>query len=131
MISYSTNWMGPVSSEWYRARGLTEIVTRTVDTEAISELFGKPIGETFELEEITERWCGGRIDISGLNEKEFYCGMSEYGLEVMDQQSWYLLTEWLDEFESDFLLTKTDLINKFERETGHKIRWAKDVFDVR
>lgn len=36
MIHYSTNWMGPVSSDWYKQRG------------------------------ITDRCCAGRIDIRGV-----------------------------------------------------------------
>ena len=39
MITYSTNWMGPISTHWYRERGLVE------------------------NENITTYYCAGRIDI--------------------------------------------------------------------
>ena len=127
MISYSTNWMGPVSQEWYRARGLTEIVTRTIETETISKLFGKPIGETIELEEITERWCGGRIDIYGLDEKEYYSGMCEYSLRPMRGEDWNRFSEWLDDFVTETLWDFEDIIAEYEK-TNPKITW--DTYNV-
>ena len=127
MISYSTNWMGPVSQEWYRDRGLTKTVTKTVETKVISELFGKPIGETVELEEITERWAAGRIDIYGLDEKEYYGGMCEYGVPPMRSEDWNRFSEWLDNFVTETLWDFEDIIAEYEK-TNPKITW--DTYNV-
>ena len=98
MISYSTNYMGPISTLWYEERNTTE------------------------------NWYGGRIDIYGLDEREYYCGLSEYPLPVMDEPSWSKFQDWLDNYISEELTSYEDLITMFEKETKHKIRWADDVF---
>ena len=98
MISYSSNWCGPISIDWFQKRNTTE------------------------------HWCGGRIDIYGLDEREHYGGMCEYDLPIMDGESWNKLTDWLDDYESKELTSYEDLIIIFERETDHKIRWADDEF---
>lgn len=99
-ITYLTNWMGPVSRGWYDERG---------------------------LDPDKELWYGGRIDIYGLDESQYYGGMSEYALPVMDGQSWELFSQWLENYETDDLRTYDQLIFGFESSTQHKIRWAPDV----
>lgn len=93
MISYSTNWMGPVSTGWYTQRG------------------------------IMEQCCAGRIDIRGVPDAPW--GL-EYGLRPMLAESWSLLSDWLDDFESKTLLELDDLLDLFETETGHKILWIQE-----
>jgi len=128
MIHYSTNYMGPISLDWFRDRGLTQMVDMEITTEMDARRYNVNIGDTVQVEDITKYWCGGRIDIYGLDEREHYAGMSEYGLPIMDGESWNKLTDWLDEYESKELTSYEDLIIIFERETNHKIRWADDVF---
>ena len=127
MISYSTNWMGPVSQEWYQVRRLTKTVTATVESEFVSGLLGKTIGEKYEREEITEHWAAGRIDIYGLDEKEYYGGMCEYGLPPMRGEDWNRFSEWLDDFVTDTLWDFEDIIAEYEK-TNPKITW--DTYNV-
>ena len=109
MISYSTNWMGPISLDWFRERGLTQMVG--------------------DLEDVTEYWCGGRIDIYGLDEVEYYGGRHEYSLPIMDGVSWNLFSDWLDNYETIELKTYEQLLSAFEADTDHVIRWAHEEFD--
>lgn len=97
-----------------------------VASDRLSQALNLPLGTKYEVDEVTEHWCGGRIDIYGLNESEYYRGRSEYSLPVMNVKSWNTLTEWLEDFESHRLLEFDELINTFETDTGHKIRWWKD-----
>ena len=62
-IRYSTNWMGPVNTQWYKDRGLTRRVTRVLTED--SQLTGRKAGDSFEYDEITESYSAGRIDIYG------------------------------------------------------------------
>ena len=128
MISYSTNWMGPISLDWFRERGLTEITEVTVDSKILAKAHGVELGDTVTQEVVTEYWCGGRIDIYGLDETEYYGGRSEYGLPVMDGESWNLFSDWLDEYETIELKTYEQLLSAFEADTDHKIRWAHEEF---
>jgi len=116
--------MGPVTTDWYRERGLTQMKKATVLSDVISRITCRNIGETYEVEDITQHYSAGRIDIYGLDEKEYYNGMSEYGIAPMKTESWNLLTDWLDGLETERLVSYNDLIKRFENETGHKIKWA-------
>jgi hypothetical protein len=127
-IDYSTNLCGPISMDWFRDRGLTRMVDIKITTPMEARIYKANIGDTVRVEDVTEYWCGGRIDIYGLDETEHYGGMSEYGLPIMDGESWNKLSEWLDEYTSEELTSFEDLIIIFERETNHKIRWADDEF---
>ena len=128
MIHYSSNWCGPISIDWFRDRGLTQMVDMKITTETDAKRYNVNIGDTVQVEDITEYWCGGRIDIYGLDDEKHYGGMSEYDLPIIDGESWNKLTDWLDEYESKELTSYEDLIIIFERETKHKIRWADDEF---
>lgn len=102
MITYSTNWMGPVNLHWYEERGLLEAdgVTPTI------------------------RYSAGRIDIRGLDEEYYYNGQHEYGLRPMHQEDWDYLTIWLKSFRTKKLLAYHTLIEKFQKDCGRKIRWS-------
>jgi len=102
MIQYSTNMMGPVSLDWYRERGLTD-----------------------ESGQPKEYWAGGRIDIYGVPGEHYPI---EYALPIMDGESWNIFSDWLDEYETKELVLFERIINTFEMETGHKIRWADEEF---
>lgn len=127
-IHYSTNYMGPISMDWFRNRGLTQMVDMEIKTTMDAWRYESDIGDIVHTEDITEYWCGGRIDIYGLDEQDHYAGMSEYGLPIMDGESWNRLSDWLDEYESEELTPYEDLIGLFEQDTGHSIRWADEVF---
>ena len=107
MITYSTNWMGPISMDWYRERGLTERVEYTTDT----------------IEEITTYYSAGRIDIYGVPDEPYPI---EYSLPPMRVTDWEDLSEWLDDLETEELLSFDKLIAQFEQTVGKKIQWWKD-----
>lgn len=96
MISYSTNWMGPVSTKWYEDRGIPEGVD----------------------------YSCGRIDIYGLDEEEYWCGRHEYGVAPMLNEDWNALSDWLDELETYELTTYEELIHQFEHYNGKAITWS-------
>ena len=104
-VSYSTNWMGPISLSWYKERGLLE------------EGSVEP----------TTWYSAGRIDIYGLDETEYYGGLHEYRLRPMHSEDWNTLSEWLNELETTELWDYGMLISIFESEVlnGREIRWMK------
>lgn len=140
MITYSTNFMGPISMEWYRDRGLTRMVEKTCESEIVRNMLRNSkklkyldieIGDTYELEEIAVSYAGGRIDIRGLDEEDYYNGWDEYGLGVMHGEDWDLFSDWLDDLATTEQLGYDTLISTFEAEVlnGRKIRWADDITD--
>lgn len=104
MIAYSTNWMGPVSLNWYREQGLLE------------EGSVKP----------TTYYSAGRIDIRGLDEEYYHNGQHEYGLRPMHRDDWDALTVWLRTFKTETLVHYHTIIEEFETYYGKKIRWSQE-----
>lgn len=104
MITYSTNWMGPISLCWYKERGLLE------------ENSTEP----------TTYYSAGRIDIRGLDSEKYWSGWHEYSLAPMHGEDWNALSEWLNGFETDELLEFDDIIAQYEQQSDRKIRWYKD-----
>ena len=119
MIRYRTNWMGPVSTQWYKDRGFTRRATRTLTED--SQLTGRKAGESFEYDEITESYSAGRIDIYGTGDK--------YGREMflptMRSEDWNRFSQWLSTFETDDVWELKDLVEMYERKNP-KIRWYED-----
>ena len=99
MITYSTNWMGPINLNWYRERGLLE------------EGSVEP----------TTYYSAGRIDIRGVPDEPW--GL-EYGVEPMHGEDWNHFSDWLDDFETEELVSYNTLIEQFETHYGKRIRWA-------
>lgn len=112
MISYSTNWMGPVSLNWYEDRNLV-----TIKTEMIQ-------GQLIETKDITQRWSGGRIDVHGEGLGPYG---DEIGLPVMRNDCYRQFSGWLSTFQTDDVWTLTQLVEFYEK-SNPKIIWAKDVF---
>lgn len=107
-IRYSTNWMGPISIDWYRQRGLTKpALIRVLD-------------QDIETVEITESYSAGRIDVND---------GSDYGDEIslppMRSDDWHTFSEWLETFETDDVWTLDQLVELYER-ANPKIRWSKE-----
>ena len=100
MITYSTNWMGPINLKWYRERGLLE------------EGSVEP----------TTYYSAGRIDIRGVPDEPW--GL-EYGIGPMHGEDWNRFSDWLDTVESEELIPYDTLIKSFEEYYGKKIRWMK------
>ena len=107
-IRYSTNWMGPISMQWFRDRGLTRKQPRRY-----SEILQRWI----EPEEITERWMGGRIDVYGSDYP------TEIGLPIMSAQSWGEFSQWLEQYSSETEKTLDELVQAFYNNTNKRIIW--------
>ena len=102
MITYSTNWMGPVSMNWYRDRGL-------LDSKGV----------------VTLHYSAGRIDIRD-DGKEGYDGWHEYALAPMHSEDWNDFGEWLESFQTDELWELEDIVKLYESASGRKVRWWED-----
>lgn len=125
MISYSTNFMGPVNMDWFRERGLTKTVREVLEED---QKFGKlKKGEVLEYDEVTESYSAGRIDIRD-DTKYGYDGWDEYSLAPMRTEDWNRLSDWLDNLETERQWGKSELLDAFEEETGYRIRWAEDTW---
>jgi hypothetical protein len=123
-VTYSTNFMGPITVDWYRDRGLTRKVREVLEEGRIVYPKGLGPGDVWEYDEITTHYAGGRIDIRD-SSKYGYDGWDEYGLRVMHGEDWNALSDWLDDLTTDNLLSYNDLIEQFEQYYGKKIRWAE------
>lgn len=108
-FKYSTNFMGPVSIQWYEDRGLTTVSTIVVK------------GEPVEVRDIKEQWAGGRIDVRGGN-TGFYG--DEISLPVMRGDCYRQFSDWLDTYETDKMCSLKELVEIYE-ETNPKIVWDK------
>ena len=105
MVTYSTNWMGPISLHWYEERGLLE-----------------EDGVT-----LTIRYSAGRIDIRD-DSKPGYDGWNEYSAAPMHGEDWNALSDYLWDLTTEELLSYNELIEQFETHYGKKIRWAEDTW---
>ena len=123
MITYSTNWMGPINMAWYRERNLT--VTRTVVQAEDSKFTTRRKGDIYETEEITVQYSAGRIDIRD-DTKEGYAGWDEYSVAPMLAKDWNALSDYLDDLTTEELLSYNDLIEQFETHLGRTIVWADE-----
>ena len=105
MITYSTNWMGPVSLRWYEERGLLEAdgITPTI------------------------RYSAGRIDIRD-DSKEGYDGWHEYSVAPMHGEDWNDFGDWLEGFQTHELWEFDNLVAHYEAASGKKIRWEEDTW---
>lgn len=122
MITYSTNWMGPINLHWYKERGLTEKKTRVVAEDSILVKAGRKVGDVLEYDEITTYYSGGRIDIRGVPDEPW--GL-EYGVAPMHGEDWNALGDYLWDLTTEDLLSYNTLIEQFETHYGKKIRWAE------
>lgn len=116
MVTYGANFMGPISLDWYRDRGLLRKVDHTFT-------LGPKAGKTCQMEEITTYYCGGRIDIRD-SERPGYDGWHEYGVAPMHGEDWDALSDWLDGLQTQEKLSYDELIERFQTWYGKNIRWA-------
>ena len=114
MISYSTNWMGPVSTQWYEENCIPYTMKMSS---------GECISPPFEYKDYTESYSCGRIDVYGLDEEEHWSGRHEYSLGVMRTEDWQELTKWLNTCKTEELLSYEELIDGFEKTYSKSIKW--------
>lgn len=124
MVTYDTNWMGPINIDWYKERGLVEDVWKTVETEEQARIHRLDIGEKYLTPQITIHAGAGRIDIRD-SSKRGYDGWDEYSLAPMHGEDWNALTDFLMTLETETVLPYKQLINLFETHYGKKIRWME------
>lgn len=116
MITYSTNWMGPIATRWYEDNNIP-VLKEEWKTSIMN-------GNKYLHKEYVS-YSGGRIDIYGLSEQNHYCGRDEYGLPVMLTEDYNALSEYLNQLETVTVWSYEDLIKNFEQHLGHSIRWFK------
>ncbi len=102
MISYSTNFMGPVSLQWYRDRNIPFI---DKSTPAVM-------------------YAGGRIDVYGLPEDDFYDGKTAIMLPIMTAASFNSLSAFLHGFKSSSPLSYYQLVSLYYAEGNPRIEYA-------
>jgi len=125
---YSTNWMGPISLDWYKERGLTTMVTYVCDSETIRDMLRKrypeiEVGDGYELEEASVHYSCGRIDVRGGDTGPYG---DEIGVPPMRSEDWQDFGGWLDDFQTHDMWSLSDLVEQYEQESGKKIRWWKE-----
>ena len=98
MISYSTNFMGPISLQWYRDRGIPFI---DKGTPAVT-------------------YAGGRIDVYGVSEYEFYEGKTAIALPIMAASSFNTFSVFLQDVKTHKLLKYDQLVELYYL-AGHPI----------
>ena len=125
MVTYDTNFMGPISTKWYTERGLTQKVTKIADANQ-AKIWKINEGDEFVVDEIMTCYAGGRIDIRDYS-KEGYDGWGEYGLAPMHGEDWNALSNFLLKLETETVLPYQELIDLFEADYGRKIRWGEDI----
>ena len=125
MVTYSTNWMGPVSMKWYSDRGLTRKVSKVLEEDQTFYPKGLGAGDTWTYDEITTDYSCGRIDIRD-SSKEGYDGWDEYGVAPMHDEDWNALSDFLDRLSGEKVVPYESLIMLFEAQYGRKIRWADE-----
>ena len=110
-ITFFLNQMGVYSTKWYEENNIPyKEFTR----------FNRILGKDVTLREWDTHYALGRIDIHGVHEEPY--GL-EYGVGVMEQESWIVLGNYLSRLTLDYLPTKDELFLMFEEDTKHKIRW--------
>ena len=114
MISYSTNWMGPISTRWYEDRNTPFVMKKTS---------GK-ILPVVEYKDFLESYSCGRIDIYGLDEDAYWDGKSEYSVAPMCSEDWNRFSAWLYELQTEELWSYEKLIEHFQYYNKADIRWA-------
>ena len=113
MISYSTNWMGPINIQWYKDRGLTKEAEPRW-----SELLQKTIQPT----EITEHWAGGRIDIRGTDNPYG----DETGLPIMHGEDFACFSDWLNGYKTEEIQNFKEILKAYYADGNPKIRFDKE-----
>jgi len=111
--------MGPVSMDWYRARGLTQMEIKT----ATENTMFYAMGEEYTTESITTSYSAGRIDVRGIPDEPYG---DEISVPPMLSTDWRLFGNWLDDVQTMSIWTLADLVAAYENQTNSKITWATE-----
>lgn len=77
-----------------------------------------PVKKSF-IEKYGDDWAGGRIDIH-LPDKEYN---DEYPMEFIKIKDWRKLGAWIWNLETESVLSKEEILSRYEKETGNKIEY--------
>ena len=113
MITYSTNWMGPIATRWYEDRNIPFVMKETS---------GKILPKT-EYKEFLESYSCGRIDIRD-DTKIGYDGWNEYSVAPMRTEDWNAFSDWLYNMQTEELWSYEKLIEHFQYYNKADIRWV-------
>lgn len=69
------------------------------------------------IRENGDHWCAGRIEAHRGTET------IEYRMPVVTGRSWARFREWLWDLKTNKVLSRQELIERFLKETGHKMEW--------
>ncbi len=113
MITYSTNFMGPIATRWYEDKNIPFVMKETS---------GKILPKT-EYKEFLESYSGGRIDIRD-DTKLGFDGWDEYSVAPMRTEDWNAFSDWLYNMQTEELWSYEKLIEHFQYYNKADIRWA-------
>lgn len=95
--------MGPTSLQWYRDRGIDPKL---------------------------QQYAGGRIDVYGVSEDDYYAGRTAIGLPVMKAECFNSLSAFLRDFTSSEMLRYDDLITIYYAAGNPEIEYAPEVVTI-
>jgi len=107
--------MGPVSMNWYRDRGLTQVKQHVGDNDCM--LY--KAGEAFTSETITTHYSCGRIDVHNVPGEPYG---DEIGVPPMLSSDWRQFSNWLDDVQTMSVWTLPDLVTAYEQHNP-QITW--------
>jgi hypothetical protein len=105
--------MGPTTLRWYEDNNIPYTIEKAW-----------LLGKCHEYKKYVTEYCGGRVDVHTCNTDEYPFGI-EYGISIMEQESWDKLKQWLNNLSTDRVLEKQELLDMFEEQNKHKIKWFK------
>jgi len=108
--------MGPVSLNWYRARGLTQVKHHVSEHDCM--LY--KAGEAFTMESITTQYSCGRIDVQGIPGEPYG---DEISVPPMLSTDWHKFGDWLEDVQTIAVWSLKDLVQAYEHRTNTKITW--------
>jgi len=109
--------MGPVTMQWYRTRGLTQVEHHIGDHDCM--LY--KAGEAFTSETITTHYSCGRIDVHNVPNEPYG---DEINVPPMLSTDWALFGNWLETVKTMSVWTLEDLVTAYEQHNP-KITWAE------
>lgn len=78
-----------------------------------------PFNKNF-IEKYGNNWSGGRIDIMDIPDEPY--GL-EYSMEFIRTEDWNKLSEWMWKLETENILTKEEILERYRKETGNNITY--------
>lgn len=106
--------------DWFKKRGLTKQVTKTLEED--SKISDKKKGDVVTYDEVTTYYSGGRIDVYGTDDPFG----TELGLDVMHGEDYNKFSNWLANVKTETVWSFALLVEEYEK-TNPKIRWATEL----